>query len=192
MKNKIVYDLETQRAFDEVAGRNPEELGISVIAVYDYRDGEYKTFREENIKELWPLFESADLVIGFNQKHFDNKVLGAYYPGDLSVFPHLDLLEEFYKTAGFRARLDDLAYATLGKKKSSHGLQAIKWFREGNFDALASYCKQDVLITKELYEYALLHGLLKYREINETKEVAIDTSGWNKIRPKAVNYTLPF
>ena len=192
MERKIVYDVETQKAFDEVTKRNPEKLGISVIAVYDYSDGEYKTFREENIKELWPLFESADLIIGFNQKHFDNKVLNAYYPGDLSIFPHLDLLEEFYKSAGFRARLDDLAFATLGKRKSSHGLQAIKWFKEGNFEALAAYCKQDVLVTKELYEYALLHGHLKYREINEIKEVALNTSGWDKIRPMEVNYTLPF
>lgn len=192
MDRKIVYDLETQRGFDEVEGRRPDKLGVSVLVAYDYSDNQYKIFREHELNKLWPLFESADLIIGFNQKSFDNKVLSAYYRGDMSIFPHLDLLEEFYKTAGFRVRLDALGEATVGARKSGSGLQAIKWFKEGNFEALATYCKQDVLVTKELYEYALLHGLLKYREINETKEVALNTSGWNKIRPREVNYTLPF
>src|SRR3990167_1772788 len=139
MTSKIVYDLETKRAFDEVTGRNPEKLGVSIVVVYDYRDGQYRSFREDELREMWPLFESADLIIGFNHKNFDNKELSAYYPGDLSLFPHLDLLEEFYKTAGFRVRLDVLAEATLGVRKSGHGLQAIEWYKQGNFSDLEKY-----------------------------------------------------
>lgn len=190
--NKIVYDLETQRAFNQVDRRDPGKLGVSIVVVYDYSDDKFKTFREENLKEMWPLFENADLVIGYNHKIFDNKVLEAYYPGDLGVLPHLDLLEEFYKTAGFRVRLDNLAQTNLGSKKLANGLQAIKWYEQGDFDSLEKYCTQDVKVTRDLYEHALQHGQLGYKEINEIKQIPLDTSLWDKIIGQTVNYTLPF
>ena len=124
MPNIIVYDLETQKSFDEINSREPSKLGVSVVVVYDYRDNQYKSFQENQLKNIWPLFEQADLIVGYNQKHFDNKVLNAYYAGDMDTFAHLDLLEEFYKTAGFRARLDDLAQATLGEKKSVASMES--------------------------------------------------------------------
>lgn len=192
MTNKIVYDLETQRAFSAINGRDPGKLGVSIVVLYDYSDGQYKTFREENLKDLWPLLENADLIIGYNHKHFDNQVLEAYYPGDLSVLPHLDLLEQFHKAAGFRIRLDNLAQTNLGEKKLANGLQAITWYEQGDFDSLEKYCRQDVKVTKDIYEYALKHGKLKYKEINEIKEITLDTTGWDKITGQAVNYTLPF
>ena len=192
MTNKIVYDLETQRAFSDINGRDPIKLGVSIVVVYDYSDDKYKSFREHELKEMWPLFENADLIIGFNQKHFDNQVLKAYYPGDLGTIAQLDLLEQFHLSAGFRIRLNNLAQANLGEKKSADGLQAIKWYEQGDFDLLEKYCKQDVKVTKDIYEYALKHGKLKYKEINEIKEINLDTKGWDKITGQAVNYTLPF
>jgi len=192
MPNKIVYDLETKRAFSEVENRNPEKLGVSLVVVYDYSDNQYKTFREDNLKQMWPLFEKADLIIGFNQKHFDNRVLASYYAGDLATFPNLDLLEEFYKATNFRIRLNNLAQANLGQEKTADGLQAIRWYKEGNWQDLEKYCKQDVKVTKEIYEYALKNKKLKYKEINEIKETPINTKDWNKITGQAVNYTLPF
>ncbi|HCA66833.1 MAG: DEAD/DEAH box helicase domain protein [Parcubacteria group bacterium GW2011_GWC2_44_17] len=192
MANKIVFDVETQKAFDEVPGRRPEKLGISIVVAYDYADRTYKSFREHELNRFFPLLESADLIIGFNHKNFDNKVLSAYYPGDLSVFPHLDLLEEFYKTAGFRVRLDDMAQATLGTKKTGTGLKAIEWYKNGDFVSLETYCRQDVLVTKDLYEYALANKKLKYKEITEIKEMPLDVSTWDRKATRAVNYTLPF
>lgn len=192
MDRKIVYDLETQRGFDEVEGRRLDKLGVSVLVAYDYSDNEYKVFREHELNRLWPLFESADLIIGFNQKSFDNRVLGAYYRGDLSLFPHLDLLEEFYKTAGFRVRLDALGQATLNARKSGSGLQAISWFKQGNFKDLEEYCREDVALTKNLYEYALANRSLKYKELNEIKEIQLNTDDWERRTARAVNYTLPF
>ena len=192
MAHKIVYDLETKRAFDEVEGRDPKKLGVSIVVVYDYADGTYTAFREDELKDMWPLFESADLIIGYNHKGFDNKVLNAYYPGDIGVFPHLDLLEEFYKAAGFRIRLDDMAGATLGEKKIGHGLQAIEWYKQGDFESLEKYCTQDVKVTKDLYEFALKNGFVRYTEINEIKAMPFNVKAWEGITRHAVNYTLPF
>ncbi|HBH45904.1 MAG: hypothetical protein A2445_00230 [Candidatus Jacksonbacteria bacterium RIFOXYC2_FULL_44_29] len=192
MLHKIVYDVETKRAFDEVAGRDPSKLGISIVVVYDYADDMYKTFREEDLKKMWPLFENADLIIGYNHKNFDNKVLSAYYPGNLDAMPHLDLLEEFYRAAGFRVRLANLAQVNLGEAKLADGLQAIKWYQQGDFESLERYCRQDVKVTKDLYEHALKHGKLKYKEITEIKEIPLNTSAWGEIKSKTINYTLPF
>ncbi len=192
MINKIVIDLETQKTFDQVERRDPKKLGVSLAVIYNYQNQQYRTFREEELKNLWPILESADLIIGFNHKYFDNKVLSAYYAGDLSILPHLDLLEEFHKTAGFRIGLNNLAEANLGEKKLATGLQAIKWYQLGDFESLEKYCRQDVKVTRDIYEYALKYGKLKYKEINEIKEINLDTSGWNKAASRAVNYTLPF
>ncbi len=192
MANKIVFDVETQRAFDEVEGRRPEKLGISIVVAYDYADGKYKSFRERELNKFFPLLESADLVIGFNHKNFDNKVLSAYYAGDLSIFPHLDLLEEFYNVSGFRVRLDNVAQATLGTQKTGTGIKAIEWYKRGDFESLEKYCKQDVAVTKDIYEYALRHGKIKYKEITEIKEMPLAVSTWERKAERAVNYTLPF
>ena len=37
MGDKLVLDLETQREFNEVEGRKPELLGVSVVGVYSYQ-----------------------------------------------------------------------------------------------------------------------------------------------------------
>lgn len=192
MLHKIVYDIETQRAFNDVENRDPSKLGVSIVVVYDYSDDQFKSFREHELKKMWPIFENADLIIGFNQKHFDNRVLASYYPGDLSAMPHLDLLEEFHRVAGFRVRLDNLAQTNLGMKKSADGLQAIKWFQAGDFESLERYCEQDVRVTRDLYEHALKNKKWQYKEINEVKEIVLDTRAWDKIKARTVNYTLPF
>jgi DEAD/DEAH box helicase domain-containing protein len=76
------------------------------------------------------------------------------------------------KELGFRAKLDHLAFATLGRGKSGHGLEAIRLYQAGKWEELARYCLDDVRITYELYEYGLKHGHIKFPDRNGTiKEV---------------------
>src|SRR3989338_3868449 len=79
--------------------------------------------------------------------------------------------------------LDTLAAATLGRKKTADGLAASRWWKEGAFQKVIDYCIEDVKITKEIYEYALTHGHLKYRDGDAIKEIPLDTSDWEKISP---------
>jgi DEAD/DEAH box helicase domain-containing protein len=59
---------------------------------------------------------------------------------------------------GFRVSLSSLARGTLDIDKSGEGLQAITWYREGKMDQLTAYCRDDVEITRKLYEYGKEKG----------------------------------
>ncbi len=63
---KIIFDIETKNSFQEVGSNRSEDLDISLLVIYDYLDGEYKTFTEENMADLWPILEQTDLLIGYN------------------------------------------------------------------------------------------------------------------------------
>ena len=103
-----------------------------------------------------------DLVVGFNIARFDHEVLRAYTPFDFNQLPTLDLLHEIHQKLGFRISLDQLAQANLGKAKTSDGIQAVRWFREGAWEPLVHYCKQDVLLTRDLFQLAMDQGYLLY------------------------------
>ena len=102
----------------------------------------------------------------------------------------LDLLKEIKNSLGHRIKLDTIAEATLGKNKSGHGLEAVTWWKQGKYDEVKKYCLDDVKITKEIYEYALKNGLLKYKDMGVIKDIKIDTSKWNDKGDSAITHTL--
>jgi DEAD/DEAH box helicase domain-containing protein len=158
------FDIETQRLADEVGGwSNVHLMRLAVAVLYDARLDRFEIFTEEQAGDLINRLQDFDLVVGFNVKRFDYRVLGAYTPLDFSVIPTFDLLEDIHQKLGFRLSLAHLAEQTLGKTKLADGVQAVHWFRQGNLDAVTSYCKDDVAITKELFEYGLDRGYLLYR-----------------------------
>lgn len=174
----LVFDIETRGSFSR--GRlNPEELELTVLGAYDSATDTYASYVKEELHEFWPSIERADLLIGFNSDTFDIPILNRYYPGDLTKLPSLDLLTEVQKALGKRIRLDALAQGTLGRGKSGDGLKAGVWWEEGKHDLVRSYCIEDVRITKEIYEHALAHGSLAYKDLREKREFVLDTSAWH-------------
>lgn len=185
----VVFDVETKKAFDEVGGFYPEKLGVSISGVY-YHDDEgplefYKGYREEDFPEMFKLFERADRIVGFNTINFDMPALQPYYLGNLSALPNLDILAEIEKVIGHRVSLDALAKVTLGEQKIGHGLDAISYYHEGKWDLLEKYCLQDVKVTKMLYDYALQHKKLIFKnKWNRIIEVSLDFEPIIKKMPK--------
>ena len=106
---------------------------------------------------------SADLVVGFNIKRFDWVALQPYFKSDLSEIPTLDMLERIHSTIGFRLSLSHLGEMTLGRKKDVDGIQAVTWYREGEMDKIKEYCRKDVELTKDIYEFGRKHGYLLFR-----------------------------
>jgi DEAD/DEAH box helicase domain-containing protein len=158
------FDLETQKLADEVGGWNHIHLmRLAVAVLYDERSQSFEVFTEEGVQELIQRLQTLDLLIGFNIKRFDYRVLSAYTPLRLQGVPTFDILEAIHGCLGFRLSLDHLAQQTLGKSKGADGIQAVKWFREGDLKALVRYCKQDVAITRELFEFGLRNGYLVYQ-----------------------------
>lgn len=172
--NIIVLDLETQKSFDEVGGRDRNHLlKVSVVGIYSYALNKYLTFTEDEIYRLGEMLSEADLIVGFNTINFDNQVLQPYLNFKISEIPALDILQEVEKIIGHRIKLDNLAQTTLGVGKSGDGLQALKFFKLGRIEELKKYCLDDVRITKEIYEYAQKYGKLLYKDYFETREIQI-------------------
>ncbi len=163
----LFLDVETKQTFDEVGGYFPEKLGVSFVGI-ELRDGfsgpvKAQGFFEEDLPALFPLLEKADVVVGFNIDGFDMPTLVEYYPGDISQIPTLDLMGRIKDSVGHRIGLNDVAQETLGIGKTGDGLDAIKYYQTGQKDKLRDYCLQDVKVTRELYDYGIQKGLVKFR-----------------------------
>lgn len=154
------------------------EMDLTVVGIHDSSTGEYSSFLKEELPKLWTILENADMLIGFNSDTFDIPLLNRYYPGDLTKVRSLDILSEVHKALGRRIRLDLLAQATLGRGKSGDGGKANVWWQEGKYDLVREYCIEDVRLTRELYDYALKNGHLKYKDLNKKKDIQIDTTLW--------------
>jgi DEAD/DEAH box helicase domain-containing protein len=189
---KVVFDIETSNVFQDVASNDPAALDMSVCCIYDYETDKYSSYTKETLNEMWPIFEKADLIIGYNSDHFDIPILNKYFSGDLTKIKSLDLLKEIKNSLGRRIKLDTVAEATLGRNKIGHGLEAIVWWRNGEKDKVIKYCTEDVRITKDIYEYALKNKSLKYLDGKDMKEIKLDTSNWDKKDDSAMTFTLPF
>jgi DEAD/DEAH box helicase domain-containing protein len=165
MKNIVFFDLETQRSFNEVGGRhNIKRMGLSVAVTYSTATAEHRYYTEENVNDLIEELKTADLVVGFNVLSFDYEVLRGYTDCPLKRLPTVDMLADIHRTLGFRLSLDSLASATLGLGKSADGLQAIRWWQQGKIKELMEYCKNDVDVTRQLYEFGREHKYVQYRD----------------------------
>lgn len=189
---KITFDIETKNTFSDVGSNDPTALDISVVCIHDSYDDSLYSFLEPELKNLWPILEQADMLITWNGDHFDIPILNKYYSGDLFKIKSLDLMKEVQGSLGRRLKLDSVAEATLGKNKSGHGLDAIQWWQNGEIDKLIQYCKEDVKLTKDLYDYALTNNNLKYKDFGTLKEIKLNTSEWEVPTNNAITYTLPF
>ena len=164
MRNIVYFDLETQKSADEVGGWDRiSQMRMSVGVIYSPARSEYRIFGEKQVNDLVAELQRADLVVGFNQLRFDYEVLHGYTPFDLRQLPTLDMLVELQKTLQHRLSLDAIAAATLGVEKTSDGMQAIRWFREGKLLEIAEYCCYDVKITRLVHEYGAARKQLFYR-----------------------------
>ena len=151
-----VFDVETQKSAQEVGGWHRAELmRISVAVLYEGARQRFTVFTEDTIEELIERLLSLDLVVGFNNKRFDNKVLSAYTGHDLGLLPSFDLLEAITGQLGYRLSLNRVAEKTLQVKKEGDGLEALRWFKQGEMGKLAAYCRKDVEITRDLFLFGL-------------------------------------
>lgn len=160
---KLVLDLETKRSFQEVGGaHNKSRLGVSIVGTYHYQGDRFVAYREADFAELEQALRAADQIIGFNLIGFDWPVLAAEMGDWVYKLPTLDLMFEAQKALGHRVSLDSIAEATLGMKKLGSGLDALHYYREGDWDKLERYCLEDVKLTRDIYEYGRKHGNLYF------------------------------
>ncbi len=172
-----VLDVETQLSAQEVGGwHRSHKMRVSCAVFYDSRSRAFLIFREGQLPSLFRLMQHMDLVVGFNIKRFDYKVLSTYSPMDLHNVPTLDMLEHVHNRLGYRLSLQGLASATLGTSKSADGLAALKWWKQGKIGKIIRYCKKDVTITRDLFLYGWQKGFLLFR--NREKQMVRLPVSW--------------
>ncbi len=189
---KVVFDIETSNLFSEVGSNDPADLNLSVVCIYEYDTDTYSSYLQEDLGKLWPILEKTDLLIGYNSDHFDIPLLNKYYPGDLTKIKSLDILREIRATYGRRMKLDQIAEGTLGTHKTSEGLQAVRWWREGEVQKVIEYCIADVRITKDVYDYARTNDKLIFKEGGELLTIPLVTANWEDKEESVLTHTLPF
>lgn len=190
MINEVIFDLETKKLFSDIEGTNPADLEVSVVSLYQRQlnnkleeiEGDIKSFWEEDFSKMWKIFQNADRIIGYNSKKFDCLALTPYADFPFIKLAHFDVFEIVRNALGRRISLDALAKETLGKEKSGIGTDAVDYWRKGNkksLEKLKKYCEMDVLITKEVYNFGLKEGYLKYSD------------KWNNQKRVEVNFSYP-
>lgn len=182
--DKIVFDIETKNIFSdpEVMG-DIMKLDISVVGAYSYDKDEYFMFEEHELPKLEEMMQKAGLIIGFYSKKFDVPVLNKYFKFNLAALPHYDILDEIEKVWGRRISLDLLAEANLGTRKTGHGTDASEWWHRGEIQKLKDYCKQDVKITKDIFDLIRNQGYLWIPQRN-TPEMAKVELKYKEAEPK--------
>lgn len=154
----IFLDIETKDWAESMA---MSEMQISYMAVIDDKGNEFD-FWEKDLPNLKPKLESTDWIVGYNNLSFDTPIIGNYLGAWVNDLPQIDLMVALFKTIGFRPKLDVVATTTLGKGKIGKGSDATVYWAKGELDKLREYCMEDVRITKELYEFGLKNGWVKY------------------------------
>jgi DEAD/DEAH box helicase domain-containing protein len=165
VRHIITFDVETQYTADEVGGwGNIIDMRLAAAVTYDSASNVYRDYTEHEVDQLVTTLQCADMVVGYNVLRFDYQVLARYTDAPLSELRTADMLQHLYRVLGWRPKLDAVAAATLGEKKSANGLQAVRWFREGKLDKVIAYCHHDVEVTWKLYEFGRQNGYVRCRD----------------------------
>ncbi len=190
MVTEIIFDIETKKIFDDINGNNPADLGVSIVSIYQRQldnnfkeiNGQIMSFWEEDFSNMWSKFANVDRVIGFNSNHFDVPALIPLAPYDFKKLNHFDIMDHVKSALGFRLSLNAIASQTINHTKIDQGLNAVDYWRQHTPETLAKlkkYCEADVLVTRDVYDFGLKNGFLKYMD------------KWNTARRLDVDFSYP-
>lgn len=197
-----VFDCEIKKRIEDCSHgwSSHDEMGISVLVLFDYATMRYRIFDDSNAQEAVNILYNYDLVVGFNTVGFDWKLVAATWPkqiesrevriSDNATIAHdgrasrdFDVLREIWISLGLNPnvfdprthggyKLDDVAFETLGMRKTANGALAPVMYQEGRMAELVDYCVEDVRIEKSLFEFAFNHGFV----VRNGKVIKLDTT----------------
>lgn len=176
--NIVYFDIETQRSASDVGGwNNARDMGVSVGVTFSSAKNSYSIYPESGVDDMIMELQRADLVVGFNILRFDYEVLHGYTILDLTQLPTLDLLVSIQNVINHRLSLDAVASATFGAEKTADGLQAIRWFQEGELVKIAEYCCFDVKLTRMVHEFGAENKMIFFEDkFGQIQNIPVD---WN-------------
>lgn len=170
----LAFDIETE-------GLDPLQHRIIVASVYDPDRNIQRTFNfmadpamyESERQELIRHLDEADSLCSFNGVRFDLPfICRRFGVPDAQhgrwVLKTLDYFEICKLCFGSSCSLKNLLAANGHEAKSSSGLQAIEWAREGRWKEVEDYCMRDAILT---------HGICCRGSAE--KAVRLPLTGWS-------------
>lgn len=147
--------LEYCKGWDDYAN-----MGISLIGAWLSWDNSIKIYPQSAFKAFQDAVNHAELIVGFNSISFDDKLCRA---NGIEISTDYDLLSEVWAAAGMprtytygvtRAgyKLENLAWANLGRGKTGSGELAPELWQRGKEWEVARYLTDDILITKGIFQ----------------------------------------
>ncbi len=157
----LVFDLETKTLADAVGGwKNFKQLEISIACAWDSKTEEMLVFEEKDMPKLVDLLCSR-LVVGYNSNGFDLPIMEKYGL-DVGKVDSFDIMLDMQNVSGWKfVKLEKVATATLGTGKRAEGTMAVQWWEEGKVDKIIEYCKQDVAVTRDVFQHGINKGFIK-------------------------------
>ena len=169
----IVYDIEIQnppvanpkKKGDYKIANGWEDykgMGIACAVFYDMQRDLIRIYKDNlPTKELHEIVNSADILVGYNNRRFDDNLLRSM---DCNVPLHksYDILHQFYMAKGLSEEwnprthggysLDKMCMKNLNmeKAKSGSGADAPYLWQDGKRQEVIDYCINDVMITAKL------------------------------------------
>ena len=178
--NYITFDIETYSPSNS-RKIDTNEFRVSVVGAYYSWLDKYVAFMEDDVKAFLETLKDADLVVGYNHIWFDLPVLQKYATFDLKQLTNYDLMLEFEKKAGFKAKLNDLCKANLGSEKTDSYDSYSTYHLEGKWSELIDYCLNDVRLTEELFKMVQRGEKIRYEDALESKEFILTQPTGKKI-----------
>jgi DEAD/DEAH box helicase domain-containing protein len=188
MHAEVFFDVETKKLFGDIVGFNPADLGVSIVSLYartldenlNEGEGEIQSFWEKDFDKMWPIFQSADRIIGFNSISFDVPALSPYAKFPFQKLSHFDIMQKIKEKFGHRISMDAIAKETLDREKTDVGINAVYYWQKQDKESLKKlkkYCEADVLITRDIYDFVLKNSYLSFKDKwNTLQKVELDFS----------------
>lgn len=168
-----VFDAEIKKRIEDCSKgwQSHDEMGVSVLVIFDYYSMRYRVFDDNNHEEAVAILHTYDMVVGFNTVGFDWKLLKATwdFPKEGRKSSDFDILREIWIAKGLNPnqfkpethggfKLDDVAFDTIGMRKTANGALAPIMYQQGHFAELTDYCLEDVRIERSLFEFVVNYG----------------------------------
>jgi len=171
MNDILIYDIEAD-------SKNPKEANLKWFGAYSFKNDKYFLLPYTKNLEIENLIKKHKILIGFNNKHYDNSVIEKFFQDKLDLFEYKIIVDLYEISApkGFgsfgkynKNRLPQMGYdlksysldnisKSLGLDDSNKGeidysiFQKKEW-TEKEIEQIKEYLKQDIVLTKKLYEW---------------------------------------
>src|SRR5512141_2017558 len=97
--NIVYFDVETQKLFHEVGGRDVSKLLLACGVTWSTARNDFAVYWEKDAPDLVAELKAADRVVGFNSIGFDYEVLKPYAPHEnFRTFRSIDMLQDIFRT----------------------------------------------------------------------------------------------